>query len=219
MKKYYSMVFAAIRPLMFSMAFCGAIATVFTACSKDDDDNKTPVQPKDDQKATKGDVTLTFVAQPKSLQYFEYDFKYIDAKGNTKTVDIDEKTQSTGSLDDLEIGFYKNTISALAQDPEYADLNNPFVYRVVLKDQPVGGKVTYTTVCHVKEGATITETLRYATPLVISSKRLENSERVLVSSIFSFNSQRVSPEQWNEYITKMEGKEIREASGEVSLNN
>lgn len=202
---------------------CGAMTTVFTSCGDDDDDNNTkpdtPEEQQQDNKATKGDVTLTFVAQPKSLQYFEYDFQYVDAKGNSRTIDVDQDTQSSGSLDDFEFEYLTNLISTVAEIPDYEDLKTPFVYRVVLKDQPVGSKVTYTTTCHVKEGTSITETLRYATPTVLSAVMLENGKRVDASAHFSLNTQRVSPEQWQDYISKMEGKNIREASGEITVGN
>ena len=42
MKKNFFRMFAAIQPLVLTMAFCGAIATVFTACNKDDDDSPAP---------------------------------------------------------------------------------------------------------------------------------------------------------------------------------
>ena len=213
MKKNFIRMFAAIL-------FCGAIATVFTACSKDDDDNSksTPDQPKEEQKATKGDVTLTFIAQPKSLQYFEYDFKYVDAKGNTKTIDIDQDTKSSGSLDDFEFQYIKEAINALATMPGYADISTPFVYRVALKDQPIGGTVTYTTTCHVKEGASISETLQYALPQVISTLKLENDARMLAeSTVFNFRTQKVTSEQWEKYVSTMEGKTISQASGEITV--
>ena len=213
MKKNFIKMLAAIF-------FCGTMTTVFTACGDDDDDNKTPQTPeeqKEEQKATKGDVTLTFIAQPKSLQYFEYDFKYVDAKGNTKTIDVDQNTQSSGTLDEFEFSFIKVSMSALAADPDYADLNDPFVYRVTLKDQPVGGVVTYTTTCHVKEGASITETLKYVTPTVLRSLKLENGERVSLSGVVNFKSWRIAPEKWDDYVSTVEGKVINEASGEVSV--
>jgi len=218
MKKNFFRMFAAIL-------FCGTIATVFTACSKDDDSSKSLPQEQGGQgqpggqKATKGDVTLTFVAQPKSLQFFEYDFKYVDAKGNTKTIDIDQNTTSSGSLDDLELGFLKETINAFAAIPEYSDIKNPFIYRVVIKDQPVGGKVTYTTTCHVKEIPSISETLQYLTPMVVPSLKLENRGREVTSSIIDFKSFKISPEKWADYVKTIEGKEIAQASGTVSVEN
>jgi hypothetical protein len=214
MKKNFIKMLAAIF-------FCGTMTTVFTACGDDDDDKnqpKTPEEQKEEQKATKGDVTLTFIAQPKSLQYFEYDFKYVDAKGNTKTIDIDQNTQSSGTLDEFEFSFIKASIAAVAAVPAYADLNDPFVYRVTLKDQPVGGTVTYTTTCHVKEGASITETLQYATPTVFRSLKLENGERVSLSGVVSFKTWKITPEKWDDYVSTVEGKVINEASGEVSVS-
>jgi len=205
-----------------AILFCGAMTNVFTACGSDDDDkDKKPTEQKDDNKtptATKGDVTLTFVAQPKSLQYFEYDFKYVDAKGNSKTLDFDQDTQSNSTLDDVEIGFFRNCISVVAENPRYQDMSNPIVYRVELKDQPIGNNVTYTTTCHVKEGATISDSLFYAYPMVIPTLKMENSQRVLASSVYRLSTWKIAPEKWQEYIQTVEGKTIGTASGSVSLS-
>jgi len=200
--------------MLAAILCCGLTTIALTSCGSDDDPEEQNGG-QGEKKATKGDVTLTFVAQPKALTYFEYDFKYVDAKGNTKTIDIDQDTQSSGSLDDFEFKAIKDVINVLAANPEYADLNNPFVYRVVLKDQPVGSTVTYTTTCHVKEGASISETLVYALPSVMPSIKLENSNRELASAFAGFKGQRVSPEQWEQYVSAMEGKVIVQGSGEV----
>lgn len=207
MKKNFFRMFAAIL-------VCGAIATVFTACSKDDD-GTTPTPTPDQPQHFKAEVTLTFIAHPKALNYFEYKFKYVDANGNTKTIDINEKTQGSGSLDDFELKAIKDMIDAQASIPGYEDLKKPFVYRIVLKDQPSGGKVTFTTTCHVKEGASISETLVYALPTVIRSIKKGNGARLLASAEFGIAGRRVTPEQWEKYKESMEGKEISQASGEI----
>lgn len=207
--------------MLAAIFFCGTMTTVFTACGDDDDDNsqtKPAEEQKEEQKASKGDVILTFVAHPKSLQYFEYNFKYEDANGTTNTIDINQNTQSSGTLDGFEFIYIKKSIEDLASVPAYADLSDPFVYRVTLKDQPVGGVVTFTTTCHVKEGASITETLQYATPMVFKSLKLENRERVSISGLVGFKSWKIIPEKWNDYVVSVEGKVINEASGEVSVS-
>ena len=208
MKKNLLWMFAAIL-------FCGAMTTVFTSCSKDDDDkNVTPPAPQEENtNPTKFDIELNLIAQPKSLQYFEYDFKYVDANGNAKTVKIDQNTQSAsiGSLAHFPI--YTNVISALASLVPYADLNNPIIYRVTLKDQPVGKTISYITTCHVKENATITETLQYAMPAVLAIKSTDNS----ACGAFNILTQKVNPEQWAEYIAKVEGKTILQATNEFEV--
>ena len=195
-----------------AILFCGAMTTVFTSCSKDDDDDKVtpPTQQDEPTNPTKYDVELNFIAQPKSLQYFEYDFKYVDANGNTKTIDIDQDTPSAsiGSL--AQLPAYTEVVSALASIDAYADLNNPFVYRVTLKDQPVGKPISYTTTCHVKENVTITETLQYATPAVLAKRAAENS----LYSPFSIRTWKITPERWAEYIPTVDGKTIAQASYE-----
>jgi hypothetical protein len=67
----------------------------------------------------------------------------------------------------------------------------------------------------VKEGASISETLVYAFPSVMESIKLEDSNRVLASAFAGFKGQRVSPEQWEQYVSTMEGKVIVQGSGEV----
>ena len=68
--------------MLAAILFCGVMTT---SCSKDDDDNSTPT-PDTPKQETQYDIELNFIAHPKSLQYFEYDFKYVDANGNTKTI-------------------------------------------------------------------------------------------------------------------------------------
>ena len=106
----------------------------------------------------------------------------------------------------------------MASIPDYADLSTPFVYRVELKAQPVGGKVTYTTTCHVKKGISISETLQVALPVVISSLKLENGVREMYeSTIASFPSQKVTPERWDVFVSITDGNIVTQASGEVTV--
>jgi hypothetical protein len=211
MKKNFYRMFAAIL-------FCGAMTTVFTSCSKDDDDNNGGSTPSGQQggetnQPTKRDVELNFIAQKKSLQYFEYDFKYVDAKGNTKTIDIDENTASASIGTLAQFPLYTQTISGMAAVEAYADLANPFIYRVTLKDQPVGKTISYTTTCHVKENATITETLQYATPGVLAVSVADN----IAYSPFSIRTWKINPDRWSAYVETVEGKTIEQATFEFEV--
>lgn len=47
---------------------------------------------QEDKKVESADVTLTLVIQLSTLDVFEYDFKYVDTKGDTKTIKIDAET-------------------------------------------------------------------------------------------------------------------------------
>ena len=211
MKKNLYRMFAAIL-------FCGAMTTVFTSCSKDDDDNNGGSTPSGQQggetnQPTKRDVELNFSAQKKSLQYFEYDFKYVDAKGNTKTIDIDENTASASIGTLAQFPLYTQTISGMAAVEAYADLANPFIYRVTLKDQPVGETISYTTTCHVKENATITETLQYATPGVLAVSVADN----IAYSPFSIRTWKITPDRWSAYVETVEGKTVSQATFEFEV--
>lgn len=210
MKKNFSWMRTAIRPMVLTMLFFGAMTT---SCSSDDDDDKNTPTPDTPKQETKFDIELNFVAHPKSLQYFEYDFKYVDANGNTKTIDIDQDTQgsSLGTLADVPI--YKSTVGTMASIEAYADLNEPFIYRVTLKDQPVGKTISYTTISHVKENVTISETLQYATPAVLAMKPADGS----VCVPFSIKTWKVTPEKWADYLKTVEGKTIQEASNEFVI--
>ena len=70
--------------------------------------------------------------------------------------------------------------------------------------------MSYTTTCHVKENATITETLQYAMPGVLAIKTNDQS----TCSTFGLKTQKVTPDQWAKYVSTVEGKTILEASNE-----
>ena len=195
--------------MLAAILFCGVMTT---SCSKDDDDNSTPT-PDTPKQETQYDIELNFIAHPKSLQYFEYDFKYVDANGNTKTIDIDQDTKGTslGTLAQNQV--YTGVVSVIASTKGYEDLNNPFVYRVTLKNQPVGKTISYTTTCHVKENVTITETLQYATPAVLAIKTADGS----ACAPFSIRTWKVTPEKWTDYITSVDGTAIQQATNEFTV--
>jgi hypothetical protein len=204
MKKNLLWMFAAIL-------FCGMITT---SCSKDDDNNNNnPQTPDTPQEETMLDVELNFIAHPKSLQYFEYDFKYVDANGNTKTIDIDQNTESASLGILAEQPIYTGVVDVIASVDGYTDLKNPFVYRVTLKNQPVGKTISYTTTCHVKENATITETLVYATPGVLALKTAYMSAFVP----FSMRTWKITPDKWEQYISSLEGTTIGQATDEFTV--
>jgi len=194
--------------MLAAILLCGAMTT---SCSKDDDDDNNAQTPDKPNVETKYDFELNFIAQPKSLLYFEYDFKYVDANGNTKTIDIDQNTTSASLGTLAQNPSYKAVISAIASIEGYADMQNPFIYRVTLKDQPVGKTISYTTTCHVKENATITETLQYAWPSVLVVKTTDTS----VFSNFNFKTWKITPDKWESYIPTIDGKIISNATDEI----
>ena len=73
--------------------------------------------------------------------------------------------------------------------------------------------ISYTTTCHVKENATITETLQYATPGVLAVSVADN----IAYSPFSIRTWKINPDRWSAYVETVEGKTIGQATFEFEV--
>ena len=216
MRKNHFWMFAAIL-------LCG-LATVFISCSKDDDGDTKPKeeeQPggKEDPKAASADVTLTLIVQRSTLNAFEFDFKYVDTKGTTKTWDIDAETEGV-ALDDFEKSIY-NTYVNLSL-PMYGeelvkDMQNPLVLRFTLKDQPTGKQYSYETIMHVKKDFKFTDTFFFCRPSVIASETPKGGKRMLKYS-FSIQVNDITVSNWERYVTAIDGRSSIWGSGELTVN-
>ena len=209
MKKYLLWMLAAIL-------CCGLTTFALTSCGGDDDDPqpKTPEEQEEQQggkqeepKAESYDVTLTLVIQRATLNAFEYDFKYVDAKGNTKTYDIDQDTEGV-SFDSFELpryNTYANTYFPAKGDAFYQDMKNPLLLRITLKDQPTGKKYSFETVCHIKESFQYTEAFVYSFPTVLVTETPKGGQRALKYGN-SFNFQIVDVTNWERFYNATQGK-------------
>jgi hypothetical protein len=207
--------------MLAAILFCGLTTTVFTSCGDDEDDSQpsTPEQPEkpEDKKAESADVTLTLVIQKSTLNVFEYDFKYVDAKGNTKTYDIDAQTEGV-AFDELEQGRYNTYTQATFPaygEACYNDMKKPLVLRVTLKDQPTGKKYSYETVCHVKEDFKYQEAFIYSFPSVFVTETPKGGKRTVKSD---FQFQVVDVTNWERFKAAADGKTSTLGYGEYTVN-
>jgi hypothetical protein len=211
--------------MLAAILLCG-LATVFISCSKDDDGDKpkTPEeeQPggKEDPKAASADVTLTLIIQRSTLNAFEYDFKYVDTKGTTKTWDIDAETEGV-ALDDFEKAIY-NTYVNLSL-PMYGeelvkDMQNPLVLRFTLKDQPTGKQYSYETIMHVKKDFKFTDTFFFCRPSVIVTETPKGGQRTTKGGSFSIQVNKITADSWERYVTAIDGKASINGTFELTVN-
>ena len=206
MKKNFMWMIAAIL-------FCGTMTTVFTSCGSDDSNTTpkpvTPEEQQEEKKAESADVTLTLVVQRSTLNIFKYDFKYVDAKGNTQTFDIDEKTEGV-PFDDFEQPLYnlysKASFPALGE--AFAqDMQNPLVLRFTLKNQPTGKNYSYETICHIKEDFQFKENFIYVFPSVLVTETPKGGHRALkYGNSFNFQITQVTESGWERLAGRIEGK-------------
>ena len=208
--------------MLAAILLCG-LATVFISCSKDDDGDK-PKTPEEEQpggkeepKAASADVTLTLIIQRSTLNAFEYDFKYVDTKGTTKTWDIDAETEGV-ALDDFEKAIY-NTYVNLSL-PMYGeelvkDMQNPLVLRFTLKDQPTGKKYSYETIMHAKKDFKFTDPFYFCRPGVIVTETPKGGQRTQKESFVI----QVNPvTDWERFVSLVDGKSCIYGTGELTVN-
>jgi hypothetical protein len=221
MKKNFIQMFAACLRGFAILAIGGLTTTALISCGDDDDDNnsqpKTPQEQQEDTKAATADITLTLVIQPATLNVFEYDFKYVDAKGNTKTFDIDNNTTGV-SFDEFERNRYNTFTNAtfpVYGDDFYKDMQNPLVLRYTLKDQPTGKKYSYETVCHVREDFKYQDVFIYAFPCVFVTETPKGGQRT-VKNDFQFQITKVT--NWEPFANLANGKRSTLGSDELTVN-
>lgn len=205
--------------MLAAILFCGLTTTVFTSCGDDEDDGQpsTPEEQPGEKKPESADVILTLVIQRGTLNVFEYDFKYVDAKGNTKTYDIDAQTEGV-AFDELEQSRYNTFTSAtFAAYPETFrnDMKNPLVLRVTLKDQPTGKKYSYQTICHIKKDFQFQERFIYAFPSVFVTETPKGGKRTVKCD---FQFQVVDVTNWERFASAADGKSSTLGWGEYTVN-
>lgn len=209
MKKNFFRMFAAIL-------FCGAIATVFTACDKDDDDSPVPTPTPQPETPTAYTVMLDFVMHEKTFDMMTVDFIYTDAKGKENTMKIDKSTTPNAQLTALEKDFFDNNPTlALWRNEEteqrypgindYLDTKHLKVYRVTLENVAVGTTLKTTALPHILDSFQPKEQDDYALmPVVLISR--SNDDRFMTAHQVSLSF--FSAKNWDKLKEKLNSKEL-----------
>ena len=226
MKKNFFRMFAAIQPLVLTMAFCGAIATVFTACNKDDDDSPAPTPTPQPETPSAYTVTLDFVMHEKTFDMMTVDFIYTDAKGNETTMKIDKSTPPNAQLTALEKDFFDNNPTlALWRNEEteqrypgindYLDTKHLKVYRVTLENVAVGSTIKTTALPHILDSFQPKEENDYALmPVVLISR--SNADKFMTAHSVSVSF--FSAKNWEKLKEMLNSKELAYCMNTVVVN-
>ena len=208
MKKNFLWMLAAIL-------FCGAIATVFTACGDSDDDDPTPTPtPQPDPKEYT--VTLDLVMHERTFNIMTLDFIYTDANGNENTMQIDKSKSPNAQLTEMEKKFFEDdpTLSlyrgeeAEAKYPginDYLDTSHLKVFRVTLNKVAVGKIIKTTAKTYILDSYTPKETNDYELMPAVFITR-SNSSKFLSSATLVMRF--FGAHNWESLKAKMNGKEL-----------
>ena len=219
MKKNFFRMFAAIL-------FCGAIATVFTACNKDDDDSPAPTPTPQPETPTAYTVTLDLLMHEKTFDMMTLDFIYTDAKGKETTMKIDKSTTPNGQLTALEKKFFDNdpTLAIWRVEEseqkypginDYLDTKHLKVYRVTLENVAVGTTIKTTAQPHILDSFQPKEENDYALMPVVLISRSNADKFMAAQSVFlSF----FSAKNWEKLKEMLNSKELAYCMNTVVVN-
>lgn len=208
--------------MLAAILFCGLTTTVLTSCGGDDDDNNSqqPTPTPEPAAEQKYDVTLIFLTYKTISAFIDCEFSYTDHNGKKSTPVIITGKENGENLTSTEMAFYKTHYNLLLSDklPESKFLEY-VAFHYTIKDVPAGSKISWETIQHTAEGATVpTEELIYVWPTVMYTVSNDNNFRMDISKLHHFPAviTESKAQTWfDEYVTKRDGQTLSYATGSL----